>query len=72
MPGLGVQAKVFVGLQFCGLLHVLPLYTHHLYSRGRMPPVAVAVKVIAVPAGCGLALSAVRLVTLRGGGAVML
>src|SRR5207244_1467146 len=47
--------------QSCPTLE-LPWFTHHLYSYGAVPPVAVAVNVIAVPGDCGALRSAVRLV----------
>src|SRR3989442_2521273 len=43
-----------------------PRRTNHLYSYGAVPPVAVAVNVIAVPSDCGALRSAVRLVRVRG------
>src|SRR6266571_2669042 len=43
-----------------------PWFTHHLYSYGAVPPVAVAVNVITVPGDCGALRSAVRLVRVRG------
>src|SRR5437773_1412557 len=53
------------------MLQPVPSNCHHLYEYGAVPPLAVAVSVIGVPAICGAVLSAVRLVSVSAGGALI-
>src|SRR5437867_1311779 len=62
----GVHMTLAAVLQSCSTVHPVALSTHHLNCTGAVPPVAAAVSVIVVPAGCGDSGVAVSLTSVRG------
>src|SRR5438093_793593 len=66
-PGVtGVHARLVAALHSCNTVHPVASNIHHLNCRGAVPPVAAAVSVIVVPAGCGDAGFAVSVTAVTG------
>jgi hypothetical protein len=59
-PCAGSHVQVFEALHGRLMVHVVPSNSQNWYAYGGMPPVAVAVQVMGVPAGEGKARFAVR------------
>jgi hypothetical protein len=62
---VGVQVNVLLLPQSCPTVQAPFFAIHYLYWYGAMPPVAVAVRVMGVPASWGEAGVGVTLVTVR-------